>query len=548
MSTSRRPRFARARSGWGLAILVVGLGAITALAVDIQPVYNPNITAAQRAVIDAKVLLWEGRLPHQSPEHVVTITFANGNLGTKAFLAGPGVEPVRADIIGLRGTEATTLGVTTGFTNNADGRPTGATITLNNNSVIPWYTGLDPNVPAGQYDLWTVVNHEMEHALGFTVNNPRFARNVTAAPDPNDPNAPLDPNGPRRYTGGTSEGAPSGTLTPRSDGTHMDPNAHPGDLMGPTIPAGTRRAPSPTDIGILLDDVWKYPAIRGTLSNFDVWNRSGLIANDFMVTLRGVLSSSIRSIYNGESCPFPSGHAESTSDGTVVKWGPGPGQVNPGQMGHFGFRIAGGLTPLSYTFEWTQNNVVIATVPVNAGTWRTLTGGKAPVAPLRFRITNETSGPFWIQRNWNFSMLPIVLDDLLMGMPLSMTAMPIDPGPVMLMPQATITYDYLAGVPDGAWAVVMVTNYFEDAGGVPGMLLGTWLDAAELPNTSPPGDLTGDGIVDWMDQEVFAMCLAGPEVYVPPPGIDPLKFALADLSGDGDVDLEDYALLQLQLP
>ncbi len=542
MSTSSKPHRGRLRSGYPLALLALGLGVFTAWAVDIQPVYNPNVTPDQKAVIEAKIQLWEGRLPHQLPEHVVTVAFANGNLGTKYLFTTPDIEPVRGQL-GLRGAEDLTLGETTGFTHDADGRPTGATITLNNNPVVPWYTGLDPNVPANQFDLWTVVNHELAHALGFTVNNPRFARNVTAMADPNDPNIPPDPNGPRRYTGGEPGGTPRGTLTPRSRGTHMDPNAHPGDMMEPNVPRGARRGPSETDIGILLDDVWKYPSITGTLSNFDVWNRSGMIANDFMVTLGGVLSQSISGIYNGESCPFPNGHTEPAPNGTVVKWGPGPGQVNPGTKGHFGFRIAGGLTPLSYSFQWTQNNEVIATVPVNAGTWRTLTGGTRMAAPVRNRLTNEGVVPLWITRRINFSMTPIVLDDLLLGMPLAATATPIDPGLVLLLPAASLTFDYLT-VPDGAWGVVMITDYFEDLGGMPGAWLGTWLDAAELPSALPPGDINGDGLVDWGDFLALTVCLAGPEVYTAPPGVDPLLFARADLDGDGDADTTDFALFQ----
>lgn len=528
-----RPRTRRRNLGVGraLVVLTLGLCVTAALAVDIVPTYSDNITPAQKAVIEAKIALWEQRLPHQDPEHVVNIAFTNADLGSSFFFAPPGVEYVRAENGEVRGAEGMTLAEASGFTNDANGRPTGATITINNNSAVPWYNGLDPNVPADKYDLYTVINHELAHALGFTVNNPRFRRNVTVNPDPNDPNVPGDPQeSPRTYNGGGAEGQPTGTLTPRANGTHTDPGAHPNDLMNPELPTGTRRLPSQLDTDILNDDVWRYPTIQGSLSNFDVWNRSGIIANDFMVTLGGVLAQSIGDIYNGYFCPFPNGHTEPTTSGTIVKWGPGPGQVNPGQKAHFGFTIAGGLTPLSYTFQWTQNNVVIATVPVTPGTWRTLTGQRM-AAPVRNRITNEEFTPVWVFRRVNFSMVPIILDDLLLGMPLDATATVIDASPVRLLPQGSLAFDYY-GIPDGAWGVVMIADYFEDLGGVPGALLGTWLDAAQLPQpTFLIGDLNCDGAVNFGDINPFVLFLSNfPAWQMAYPGCPPSN---GDINGDG---------------
>ncbi len=511
------------------APVVIGLGAAGALAVDIQPIYDPNITPAQKAVIEKKIQLWEARLPHQDPEHVVTITFVNGDLGSLFMIVPPDVEPVRADG-GVRGAEGLELASTSGFTNDADGRPTGATVTINNNAAVSWYEGLDPNVPADKYDLYSVLNHELAHALGFTVNNPRFARNVTLVTDPNDPNTPPDPTtAPRKYNGGGAEGSPSGTLTPSDTGTHTDPGAHPDDLMNPGIGPGVRRTPSQLDVDILLDDVWRYPNIQGSLSNFDVWNRSGLIANDFMVTLGGVLPTSIDHIYNGGQCPFPNGHTEPTTNGTVVKWGPGPGQVNPGGKAHFGFTIVGGLTPLSYLFQWTQNNVVIATVPVNGTTWRTLSGPRM-AWPVRNRITNDTPVTVWVFRRVNYSMVPFVLDELLVGMPLEATAVAVDVAPVPIPPYGSLTYDYV-GLPDGAWGVVMIADYFEDVGGLPGAPLGTWLDAAVLPQPYLTGDLNCDGLVDFGDINPFVQFLANfAQWQATYPGCPPQN---GDINGDG---------------
>ena len=54
-----------------------------------------------------------------------------------------------------------------------------------------------------------------------------------------------------------------------------------------------------------------------------------------------------------------------------------------------------------------------------------------------------------------------------------------------------------------------------------------------------PGDLDGDGDIDWEDYDLFEDCLAGPDG--PPTGdCGPA----ADMDGDGDVDLEDFAEFQ----
>jgi hypothetical protein len=503
------------------ALLILGLLASWAAAVDIQPVFDANVTPEQREVINAKVALWESRLPHQSPEHVVTITFRNGDLGAKARWAGPGVEPVRAALED-KWTEPTTLGETDSFTNNADGRPTGARITMNNNPAVPWYVGTAEPVPADKFDYYTVINHEMAHALGFTVNNPRFRRNVTNLP-----------TGQRRYTGNGPGGVPSGTLTPADEGTHLDGGSHPGDLMNPEIPKGVRRKPSALDEDILEDDVWRYPQIQGSLSNFDVWNRSGLIANDFKVTLGGILAGSISNLYEGILNPFGPGTVVQDGDSTTIKWGPGFGQVNPGGSAHFGFRIAGDLTPLSFVFEWTQNGAVIATVPVNGSTWRTLaTGG------VQNRIVNETEEVRWVMRSMYISPVPLPLEELVRFSPVYLDRVIIDPLPVPILPFEVLTFDFPMLGPDAA-TVVMISEFIDEGPGVPGDVIGIWFDAAELGHTQVYriGDLNCDGAIDTADIDGFVLALVDPAHYAAMfPHCD---YMLADCNGDGAVDTAD---------
>jgi len=62
-----------------------------------------------------------------------------------------------------------------------------------------------------------------------------------------------------------------------------------------------------------------------------------------------------------------------------------------------------------------------------------------------------------------------------------------------------------------------------------------------------PGDLDQNGTVDLDDVSAFAGCMAGPDVTTPPPGCDPEQFQRADLDGDADADLADFAPLSANL-
>jgi hypothetical protein len=58
------------------------------------------------------------------------------------------------------------------------------------------------------------------------------------------------------------------------------------------------------------------------------------------------------------------------------------------------------------------------------------------------------------------------------------------------------------------------------------------------------GDLNWDGVVNNADFNVFADCIAGPDVTSPPAGCDAGAFSRADLDTDDDVDLADFADFQ----
>ncbi|HNQ23190.1 MAG TPA: hypothetical protein PKK06_08865 [Phycisphaerae bacterium] len=73
--------------------------------------------------------------------------------------------------------------------------------------------------------------------------------------------------------------------------------------------------------------------------------------------------------------------------------------------------------------------------------------------------------------------------------------------------------------------------------------LGWYATAAALA-TGVPADLDFDRDVDLDDFALFASCLAGPGVTVPPPGCDSTTYGKADVDGDSDVDVSDLAGLQ----
>ena len=58
------------------------------------------------------------------------------------------------------------------------------------------------------------------------------------------------------------------------------------------------------------------------------------------------------------------------------------------------------------------------------------------------------------------------------------------------------------------------------------------------------GDFGGDGDVDLDDFALFVRCLSGPGATTPPSECTPEQFSITDLDRDDDVDLDDFDILQ----
>jgi hypothetical protein len=105
----------------------------------------------------------------------------------------------------------------------------------------------------------------------------------------------------------------------------------------------------------------------------------------------------------------------------------------------------------------------------------------------------------------------------------------VDSGGDMWSTGGTLELSGAAGQPDTDATLTMTGTTLSLTGGF-------W---AGVTTTAPiPGDCTGDGVVDLDDFEIIAPCLTGPDISIAV-GCD-----CADLDGDGDSDLADFAAFQ----
>jgi hypothetical protein len=152
------------------------------------------------------------------------------------------------------------LGLSSDFAVSPDGLPLGASVQIDDRkgSVIGWFVDPTParneeflpgftryhlrgrlGTSAGEnYDLLTILNHELAHVFGFTTSYDRFQSHVSDADF-----------GLREYHGS----GVSAVLSSASDGTHLNDAIHPNDLMTTFRSRGERVVPSNLDLAILSD-------------------------------------------------------------------------------------------------------------------------------------------------------------------------------------------------------------------------------------------------------------------------------------------------------
>ncbi len=205
-----------------------------------------NLSAAQRTVTQAALDDWEALLPNVAHNVHLTFNFVDFSASSALGIHQPDAEWSAATVINQATGDAENIaiGVSFNFTQDGNLRPISSDIEMNSNASITWHLGLGAP-PGGQIDWYSVMSHELCHAIGFTVNYTRFARNVTAGPD--------------TYRSYNSGGTPTATLVSAASGTHLSSTFHPGFLMVPSIGTGERREPSTLEEDLLEHDIWDYP-------------------------------------------------------------------------------------------------------------------------------------------------------------------------------------------------------------------------------------------------------------------------------------------------
>jgi hypothetical protein len=189
-----------------------------------------NVDDPAQAVVDTAIRFWEDLLPD-------SLVF---NINVERALLGG------------------TLAFSSDFV-EADGLPISASITIDDGtSGFPWFVDDTPDddlefrrgrnpfhavakgdgAAAGAFDLLTVIQHELAHALGFSIFYSAFAGHLVDTPDGN-----------RAYVGPTV----TARLTGAGAGTHILPEEHPFDLLNPELQPGDRLSPSPLDLALLQD-------------------------------------------------------------------------------------------------------------------------------------------------------------------------------------------------------------------------------------------------------------------------------------------------------
>lgn len=217
--------------------------------------------------------------------------------------------------------------------------------------------------------------------------------------------------------------------------------------------------------------------LRDTMSNFDVVNNTGVVANDFHLRVEGVPASQIASLYNNPAfappvvIPFPGGFE--------VHWNPaGPASVTPpGAIRHFGVRFWGNPDPtrIRICMWWTRDGVRITAGQNPTLPWQIWDPCRRRIVDV-IRIQDWNRRPFLIRRRVLRLNRAIRLEELTADGPLWREARPIDPAPVLVQPDEELAFDDPAlDVGGTSWArptgLLLGYEVFDTAGQLQGVMI-----------------------------------------------------------------------------
>ncbi len=118
-----------------------------------------------KAAFNAAAAIWGGLLNSSVP---ITISACWSNLGSSSILGYSGGAPLRRDFSGAPLANTWYAGSLANALAGTDLDPTEYDMHITYNSNFTWYYGTDGLTPTGQYDLMSVVLHEIAHGLNFS--------------------------------------------------------------------------------------------------------------------------------------------------------------------------------------------------------------------------------------------------------------------------------------------------------------------------------------------------------------------------------------------
>ena len=212
--------------------------------------FDPNITAAQEAVIQQAINEWQtiietaGVNPNSYP-----ITFQNGPLAP---------------------------GGSTDVVTNSSGVWISAVVTFHNDGSIPWWVDptpaddFDDTIPAGRADYKSVARHEIGHAVGWVPS-----RRVTPFLNGNI----FDQN----------------RLNIATGGLHTNALIHPNDIMTPSIPVSARKRISLYPAAAMIARAYEYDITMKFVDGAHTGSETGSANKPWNTFTEGLTSAPIGS-------------------------------------------------------------------------------------------------------------------------------------------------------------------------------------------------------------------------------------------------------------